>query len=128
MKRIVSLLLASVLFVLLCAGCNSEQAETRKMTRFLNNTEWHAVSATDANGAVISEEELQSRMNGVRYEFKKDGTVINFALNEERSGFWHATSETTAALTIGEAELTATRVEKQLEISYLGSKFTLEQD
>lgn len=128
MKRFLSLLLSAVLLVSLCAGCDSEGSQMKKMTRWLNNTEWHAVSATDANGGVIDEDEIQSRMYGIYYEFQKDGTVISRTLNEELSGFWKTVSPDTVTITIGEAELTATRVEKNLEISYLGSKFLLEKE
>ncbi|MBQ3055107.1 MAG: hypothetical protein IJC88_03280 [Oscillospiraceae bacterium] len=128
MKRFLAIILAAVLLVLLCAGCNSEEAQLKKMTRWIQNTKWHAVSATDVNGGTIDEAELQSRMYGMYYEFQKDGTVINRTLNEELSGFWKTVSADTVAITIGEAELTATRVDKTLEISYLGSKFVLEQE
>ena len=128
MKRFFALLLATVLFVSLCTGCSSEEAQMKKMSRWISGTRWHAISATDTIGGVIGEEEIQSRMYGMYYEFKKDGTVINRTLNEELSGFWTAVSGDTVAITIGEAELTATRVEKNLEISYLGSKFLLEKE
>lgn len=128
MKRLLSVLLTALLLVSVCTGCNSEASQMKKMTRWIDGTKWHAVSATDANGGVIDEEEIESRMNGISYEFKKDGTVINRTLNEELSGFWKTVSPDTVAITIGEAELTATRVEKTLEISYLGSKFTLKKD
>jgi len=128
MKRFWSIILAAVLLVLLCAGCNSEEGNFKKMTRWIDGTKWHAVSATDANGATIDEAELQTRMDGMYYEFRKDGTVVNRTLNEELSGFWETVSEDTVSITIGEAELTATRVEETLEISYLGSKFVLEKD
>ena len=64
MKRLLSVLLTALLLVSVCTGCNSEASQMKKMTRWIDGTKWHAVSATDANGGVIDEEEIESRMNG----------------------------------------------------------------
>ena len=53
--QFLSMMLTALFLVSVCTGCNSEASQMKKMTRWIDGTKWHAVSATDANGGVIDE-------------------------------------------------------------------------
>lgn len=128
MKRILSVLLAAALLTALFCGCNADASAMRKLNRELKGTSWNAVAAEDAIGGMIAEEELQKRMGGMHYEFLKNGKFESTTLGETLAGTWEVTAPDTVSITIGEAQLTAVKVEDTLELQYLGSTFTLVEE
>ena len=128
MKKVLSIILAAVLLVSLCCGCNAEQSAMRKLTRQLKNTTWTAISATDAIGGMIFAKEIESRMGGLKYEFKRGGKVISTTLGQSTEGTWEATSGNTVQITLGEASIIATKTETSLQLDYLGSTFLLTEE